>query len=110
MTKELIIQSVNHKDDNVFVDFMCNGIWCKTAIEPLKYTRYLIEECGIMAQRKDFKKWIIFEDLLDDYIFHALHNRKRPLQFVILDEYHYDLSDVSNLISKCGITLNQDNL
>ena len=106
MTKELIVQSIKDDGINVFVDFQCNGIWCKTAIEPMKFTRYLIEECGIMAQRKNFREWLKLNDILGDYLFHALHDFERPLQFVILDEYHVgDLAPVYNLLRELKIPL-----
>jgi len=107
MTKQLIIQSIKIKELSLFVDFECNGVWCKAVINSSRYIKYLCEECKIFICIGNLTDLYNNYGLLERYIFNALNDTKRPLTYVILEEYHLDEGDVLELIHGLQISLSK---
>lgn len=107
MTKELIIQSIKIKELRLFVDFQCNGVWCKAFINPAKYLKYLAEECKMFICLGNLNDLYNNYDLMARFVYNSLNDTKRPLTHVILDEYHLDEGDVLELIDGLHISLSK---
>lgn len=106
MTKELIIQSTKHTGSSIIIDFMLNGVWCKTSIKSIDYLNWLKNEAGMIVHFMNLKELLKSNEILAEYVSHAISN-KHP--FVILDELHNDANIACyNLISGVkGVSLSK---